>query len=225
MLRPDRAVLGQYLSPCDVDDPALLVHGRAEALDDPRQAPHQPGRVQRRAVRRVLGPQHCGRREPLLGRCRVEPLLVAVPTVELGLAAGQRQRAALGEPGVDAVLVAAPPDVVDGFPQPQPEPVRRVLRRARATIRGHAVGNSAEHQPPLRPDAPQPAISRSSTTTRSVGSCRSRWWAVHSPVNPAPTMAMSASMSPGSIGRGVRSSPQSCSHIEGAAGEVIGATP
>ena len=31
------------------------------------------------------------------------------------------------------------------------------------------AGNRAEHQPPLRPDAPNPAISRSQTTTRRSG--------------------------------------------------------
>ncbi len=44
-------------------------------------------------------------------------------------------------------------------------------RSARADV---DAGNSAEHQPPLRPDAPNPAVSASSTTTRSVGSARSR---------------------------------------------------
>ena len=44
------------------------------------------------------------------------------------------------------------------------------------------AGNSAEHQPPLRPLAPNPATWRSTTTTRSDGSPRSRWYAVQSPV-------------------------------------------
>ncbi len=35
-------------------------------------------------------------------------------------------------------------------------------------------GNSAEHQPPLRPEAPNPAISRSHTTTRQPGLARAR---------------------------------------------------
>ncbi len=35
-------------------------------------------------------------------------------------------------------------------------------------------GKSAEHQPPLRPDAPYPATSASSTTIRSVGSASAR---------------------------------------------------
>ena len=36
------------------------------------------------------------------------------------------------------------------------------------------AGNSAEHQPPLRPDAPYPATSASSTTMRRVGSASAR---------------------------------------------------
>ena len=36
------------------------------------------------------------------------------------------------------------------------------------------VGNSADAQPPLRPLAPKPAVSASSTTTRSDGSAFAR---------------------------------------------------
>jgi hypothetical protein len=36
------------------------------------------------------------------------------------------------------------------------------------------AGNSAEHQPPLRPEAPKPATSRSSTIVRRLGSARAR---------------------------------------------------
>ena len=36
------------------------------------------------------------------------------------------------------------------------------------------AGNSAEHQPPLRPEAPKPAISRSHTAIRSPGSACDR---------------------------------------------------
>ena len=38
----------------------------------------------------------------------------------------------------------------------------------------HEVGKSALHQPPLRPEAPNPATSCSSTATRRVGSARRR---------------------------------------------------
>ena len=60
----------------------------------------------------------------------------------------------------------------------------------------------AETQPPLRPDAPKPATSRSITRTRSDGSASSRAYAVQRPVMPAPTIATSQSVSPCSAGRG-----------------------
>jgi len=44
------------------------------------------------------------------------------------------------------------------------------------------AGNSAEHQPPVRPLAPNPAISCSTTTTRTPGSSRGSEYTVHSPV-------------------------------------------
>ena len=36
------------------------------------------------------------------------------------------------------------------------------------------AGNSAEHQPPFRPEAPKPAISRSQTAIFRAGSARDR---------------------------------------------------
>ena len=36
------------------------------------------------------------------------------------------------------------------------------------------AGNNAEHQPPLRPDAPNPAISASHTAMRRLGCARAR---------------------------------------------------
>ena len=60
------------------------------------------------------------------------------------------------------------------------------------------VASSAEHQPPLRPLAPNPTSSRSSTATRNAGSRSTSDSAVHSPVKPAPTIATSTSRSPGS---------------------------
>jgi hypothetical protein len=47
----------------------------------------------------------------------------------------------------------------------------RPCRAARAVSE---LGSSAEHQPPLRPEAPYPAICRSSTTIRSDGSRAAR---------------------------------------------------
>jgi hypothetical protein len=67
-------------------------------------------------------------------------------------------------------------------------------------------GNSALTHPPFRPDAPKPAISFSSAAMLKLGSRSSRYHAVHRPVRPPPTMATSTSRSPGSAGRGLRSS-------------------
>ncbi len=79
-------------------------------------------------------------------------------------------------------------------------------RPHRRSSRSHVTGKRSLHQPPLRPLAPKPAISRSRSRTFSAGSWRSRAYAVHRPVKPAPTMATSTSRSPSSGGRGVRSS-------------------
>ena len=92
---------------------------------------------------------------------------------ELGLGAGQDDRAAHREVGVDALGRAHPGDLGDRTLH------RAVLRdrRVAPNLGGEgrdATGYSAEHQPPLRPDAPKPAISASSTATRSDGSAASR---------------------------------------------------
>ena len=57
------------------------------------------------------------------------------------------------------------------------------------------VASSAEHQPPLRPLAPNPMSWRSSTAMRSAGSPVASASAVHRPVNPPPTIATSTSTS------------------------------
>ena len=66
----------------------------------------------------------------------------------------------------------------------------RPLRRAQ---RSRSPDTSPSTQPPLRPDAPNPAVSASSTTTSSSGAARRSSYAVHRPVKPAPTMQTSAS--------------------------------
>ncbi len=81
-------------------------------------------------------------------------------------------------------------------------------RRASAAA---PAGNSAEHHPPLRPLAPKPATSRSTTVTRRPGSARSSEYAVQRPVYPAPTMQTSTSLSPANGGRGVSGSPDAAS--------------
>ena len=59
-------------------------------------------------------------------------------------------------------------------------------------------------KPPLRPLAPKPTVSASSTTTSRPGSSALAWSAAQSPVNPAPTMQRSASAGPSSWGSGSR---------------------
>ena len=83
---------------------------------------------------------------------------------------------------------------------------RRIARMASRPCRrasaASEVAKRAEHQPPFRPDAPNPATSRSSTATRSEGSASASEYAVQSPVNPAPTMQTSTSRSSVRAGRG-----------------------
>ena len=47
-------------------------------------------------------------------------------------------------------------------------------RPASAARRSRFMATNAEHQPPLRPEAPNPATSRSSTAIRIPGSARRR---------------------------------------------------
>ena len=66
-----------------------------------------------------------------------------------------------------------PRDLVDGLAH------RPVLGQGRLPVGqprrlGEQAGNSAEHQPPLRPEAPYPATSASSTAIRSDGSASAR---------------------------------------------------
>ena len=93
------------------------------------------------------------------------------------------------------------------------------------------VANSAEHQPPLRPDAPKPATSRSTTAMRNAGSTSASEWAVHSPVKPAPTMHTStwrSSVRAGRAGNGTGTAShhrESRWYPEAAPGATSGATP
>src|SRR5262249_1809670 len=66
----------------------------------------------------------------------------------------------------------------------------------RRAVAARLPAKIALHQPPLRPDAPKPTVSRSQITTRSVGSACSSAYAVHNPVDPAPAIAPSAATSP-----------------------------
>ena len=74
-----------------------------------------------------------------------------------------------------------------------------------ASTDARLIGSSAEHHPPLRPLAPNPTVSRSTTATRKAGSRCRRCNAVHSPVSPPPTIATSTSRSRSRAGKVIRS--------------------
>ena len=67
--------------------------------------------------------------------------------------------------------------------------------------------SDAAQNPPLRPLAPQPTCSASSTATRREGSASSSAIAVHSPVNPPPMTATSTRVWPTAAGRRGPGSP------------------
>ncbi len=67
--------------------------------------------------------------------------------------------------------------------------------------------SDAAQNPPLRPLAPQPTRSASRITTRRDGSVSSSRIAVHSPVNPPPTIATSAASTPRAGARAGPGSP------------------
>jgi len=75
----------------------------------------------------------------------------------------------------------------------------------------------ADQKPPLRPDAAQPTVRASSSTTSSDGSRSVASSAVHSPVNPPPTIARSAVTFPASAGSGSGASGWSSQYTRGAA--------
>ena len=75
----------------------------------------------------------------------------------------------------------------------------------------------AEQKPPLRPDAAQPTVRASSSTTSRDGSRSLASSAVHRPVNPPPTTASSVVTCSASAGRGSGASGWSSQNGVGAA--------
>ncbi len=99
--------------------------------------------------------------------------LLAGP-VELDRGPGQADGAALGPVDVQSFSAGDPADLVDRV-------VHGVLHRlgvpARAVVRAilsSEAGNSAEHQPPLRPLAPNPATFASTMAMRVPGAALAR---------------------------------------------------
>ena len=106
-------------------------------------------------------------------RRRASAISVVRP-LQLGRRAGEHHGAALVEAAVDALGRDHAPDLADGLLHGQAlGACRRPGPAALSSVASDTL-NSAEHQPPLRPDAPNPATSRSSTAMRSPGSLRLR---------------------------------------------------
>ena len=183
----DRAVVGVDRARLDREDAGALVDPAAAPLDRTGEPAHEPERVDGRAVGGVRRPEGVGDRARWSrvsagSSSRSRPRRGPTPGVRRPrrgrAAAAPRVRATMTVPPLAqwASMPSAssdPPDLVDA---------RRASRRAGparppAPTPGAGqpvggIGKSAEHQPPLRPEAPKPAVSASSTTTRSVGSAR-----------------------------------------------------
>ena len=86
---------------------------------------------------------------------------------------GDAQLSAAEVLGVDLLGLGDPPDLVDRAPHLQQKPPRGLPAEAPPSSPG-LTGKAELHQAPLRPEAPKPAISASSTTTRNEGSYFSR---------------------------------------------------
>ena len=177
------AVLGAHLARGDRRDPGPLVDRHAAAFGGPRQPAHQSRRVDGRAVggvrraRDAVGAHDLGsppRRRGAPGRPRPGPS-AAPPRPRPGPArAGPAPRASRIVPPLAtcASMPSAPATRATS------STVARIAacwasaasRPPSAASAGSSAGNSAEHQPPLRPDAPKPATSDSSTRSDSDGS-------------------------------------------------------
>jgi hypothetical protein len=89
----------------------------------------------------------------------------------LGRGAGDDQCTALGEPAVDALGGVDAADLVDRLAQRgEHGPRRPVVAGSRRASMSGETGHNADTQPPLRPLAPKPTWSASSTSTSSEGS-------------------------------------------------------
>ena len=152
--------------------PAEPTHRRGQAADEPARV--DPGAV--RGERRAAGP---GDVEPLAGGRGIEPGRAVVPRRRVrggdpgpGLlrrGAGHDQRPALDEAGAQALLGGDPAHLVDRVAQRGQLGQRWRLRPYRRVERVGADRQQRRHQPPLRPLAPKPTCSASSTSTSAPG--------------------------------------------------------
>ena len=168
-------------------DPGALVQDGPRLDDAAGQAAHEPCRVDCGAVRGVGTAEDVGRADSALGLRLVEQgvvLRAEAPGAQLRRSRRGRSTAAAGVRAATTV-----PPLLHSTSQPSADATRpisstvanisRLSRMAASRVdcrasAGRLAGNSADAQPPLRPDAPKPACSASRMTMRSDGSRCSR---------------------------------------------------
>ncbi len=174
---PDCSSRGDQPSWLEPLNLGLLIDQHAPGPQHVGQAAGEPGGMDGRAVRREHTAQHAGdtaqlarhgrRQQPEVGVIEaVHPGLVDLVLRPLQLRGRARELdgSALGPVAVDCLVRHYLPDLVDRL-------LHRPVHRDRWLAARHPLKlrQCAEHQPPLRPDAPNPAISRSQSTIRSSG--------------------------------------------------------
>ena len=143
------------------------------------QAVDEPARVHPGAVRGEGRTARAGDVEPLAGGGGIQPDRAVVPRRRVrggdpgpGLLrrrAGHDQRPALDEAGAQALLGVDPAHLVDRVAQRGELGQGGACARAARSSVSAPTGHSADTQPPLRPLAPKPTCSASSTSTSTAG--------------------------------------------------------
>ena len=169
-------------------DGGRLIDLDPESLDGRGETGEQLGRVHARDVGGEAGPDGAGdtqSRLQLVGRQLVQVSLVETvyagggdlmaQALQLCVVEGDREPAALDVVGVDSVLGDGRRDssTVSNIARCSVVKASSCVWPFRAYARAGPEKNP-EIQPPLRPDAPEPAFSRSSTTISSDGCARFR---------------------------------------------------
>ena len=173
------------------DDPVGGAHD-ASALDDPPAEPahrggepvDEPARVHPGAVGGEGGSTRSADVEPLAGGDGIQPDRAVVPGGRprggrtgarlLRRRAGHHERAALDEAGRPGPRSSSTRPTSSTVSRRAASWARAAVRPWRRAVASGETGHSAETQPPLRPLAPKPTCSASSTSTSSPGRARSR---------------------------------------------------
>ena len=185
---PHRSQERLHASWLDAGDQGVLVDPHAATFDRRRQPAGESRRMDRGAMRRVGPAQDIGgpyQRRRLSSPEQREIVPAESPhsrpsatyaraRLELRLRPRGDDRAALREVAVDPLEFGDPMDLVDRAAHLAPCSASAGSRPYRRATAGSDAENSAEHQPPLRPDAPNPATACSSTTMRRLGSAAAR---------------------------------------------------